>query len=728
MVEPRSEGPECDAGAEAAWAGTMGAVLDAIAFGAGRIGTLGPWQRDIRELLARLGRAGGVSRVTLFEVHEDEEGRPLESCRFDWAAPGVALLSGDPRYRNMPISGDSGEGLEEWSLRRSRGEVVQARRSETSGYNRQIFEEHGTFSFLSVPVFVGSRYWGFVGFDDCREERTWSAPEVKFLSIAAALIGGAIGRAQAQRELRVSQQRHALAALGANDGLWEWDVAQDSAFVSGQGRRLLGLGPCSDEEAFAHLRCRLRPAQGGTLDDFFAACFAERRRRFEVECLCRPTAGEVGGAVAAQTWIVLRGIIIYSVAQPQRLVGSLRDISDRKRAQLEIEHKEHLLRSIVDSVPAIINVKDRQSRYLLMNRYQGEVYGIEPQAAIGLTSSDIVGRAYGDRSREYDLEVLAMGVAQPFMERDFVDSKGQARTWYTAKMPLRGAGGTPEDPLEEIEGVITVALDVTALKAERRARANLSRYVAPALVDLMSSADEPFGPPRQQNAAVLFADLVGFTRLAESWPPHVVFTLLREFHGHAARAVFDTGGTLTKFTGDGFMATFGLPRNTPQDACNALSCARLLKAAVDSFNAWREVAGLPLARIAVGVHYGPLLIGALGSDKRTEVAVIGDTVNVASRLERLVRASAGDIAISETLAQAVLAEAGDDVAVAAQLLEGFAPLPPRRLRGRSQPVGVRIFSGTMAAAPAATAPAAPTAVSPGGGPPLAAAQDGEALA
>lgn len=673
--------------------GSFVAVLEALALGARRIGTLGPWQRDVQELLARLGQAAAVSRVTLFEVHEDVAGRPVESCRFDWAEPGLARLAGDPRYRGMPIWDESGQGLEDWSLRRSRGEVLQVRRSETRGYDRQVFEEHGTFSFLSVPVFVGARYWGFVGFDDCRSERTWGVLEIKALEIAAALIGGAVARADAQRELRVSQQRHALAALGADAGLWEWDLEQGTTFLSRRFRRILGLGPGEAADAFAALRPRLLPAEGGDLEGFFVDCFAARRRTFDVECRLVAASGAEG----EPRWVVLRGIILYAVGRPLRLVGSLRDITDRRRAQLEIERKEHLLRCIVDSVPAIINVKDRQSRYLLMNRYQGEVYGIDPEAAVGLTSSEIVGTEYGDRSREYDLEVLRTGVPQPFAERDFVDVHGRHLTWYTAKTPLFSKGTrAPADAdgaaaaTETVEGVITVALDVSALKAERRARANLARYVAPALVDLMASTDEPFGAPRQRRAAVMFADLVGFTGLAEQRPPHVVFALLREFHGHAARAVFDTGGTLTKFTGDGFMATFGLPDGTGADACNALSCARQLKAAVDSFNAWRSVAQLPVARVAIGLHYGALLIGALGSDKRTEIAVIGDTVNVASRLERLVRTTDGDIAISEALAQAVMEEAG--ATAGEQLLAGFEPLPPRRLRGRSELVGVRILS------------------------------------
>jgi PAS domain S-box-containing protein len=684
LLHPQNGRP---ADLSAAAARKLEAILDAITFGATRIGTPGPWQRHVPELLMRLGQAAEVSRVSLFEVHTGPDGRPVESCRFDWAEPGLARLSNDPRYRNIPITDETGETLDDWSTRRARGEIVKARRSETSGLTRQIFEEHDTYTFISVPIFVGPRWWGFLGFDDCQEEHTWSDLEARVLKIAASLIGGAIGRAEAERELRASQHRYTLAALGSNDGLWEWDIRGRGAFLSNQCRRILGLPLGDDFEAFQHLLGAMRPARGGRLEDHLAACFNNRRRRFEVECLWPGAEPQAGGA---PSWIVLRGIILYGIGEPQRVVGSLRDITDRKHAQLELERMEHLLRTVIDSVPALINVKDTESRYVMMNRFQGELYGVDPRDAVGRTSSDFVGEEYGQRSRDYDLEVLQSGIAQPFTERDFVDVNGELHTWYTAKSPLFDPD--PETADGKPIGVITVALDVAELKAAERARANLSRYVAPALVDLMATAEQPFGPPRQEDAAVLFADLIGFTSLSETWPPQEVFSLLREFHEHAARTVFDTGGTLIKFTGDGIMATFGLPTKTARDATDALACARALVTAVERMNAGRKLAALPGARVAVGVHYGPVLIGALGSDRRTEVAVVGDTVNVANRLERLVRSANGDIAVSQALVEAVKREADGAADSALRLLEGFAPLPPRRLRGRKEATDIWILA------------------------------------
>src|SRR5262249_35022899 len=153
------------------------------------------------------------------------------TCRYDWAEAGLALLSDDRRYENMPILDERG-GLNEWTRQRQRGEVVQALTRDLSGYDRQVFEEHGTLSFLSVPIMLRGSCWGFIGFDDCHVEREWSRIEIDVVRTAASLIAGAMERAWADERLRLSEERYALVARGANDGLWDWDVVQDHAYFS----------------------------------------------------------------------------------------------------------------------------------------------------------------------------------------------------------------------------------------------------------------------------------------------------------------------------------------------------------------------------------------------------------------------------------------------------------------------------------------------------------------
>src|SRR5438477_8398062 len=95
--------------------------------------------------------------------------------------------------------------------------------------------------------------------------------------------------------------------------------------------------------------------------------------------------------------------------------------------------------------------------------------------------------------------------------------------------------------------------------AAERARANLSRYFSPNLVTMLADRDEPLGPVRREMVAVLFLDIVGFTRMAEHLPPEAVVTMLRQFHDRMTGVIFACGGTVEKYIGDAIFAVLGLP-------------------------------------------------------------------------------------------------------------------------------------------------------------------------
>lgn len=670
--------------------GRLQAMLDALGYGAQRIIGGEDWQADIGELLARLGSASEVSRVTLFEAHPGPDGNLVESCRFDWAEPGLAHISGDPRYQNMPITDENkADKLDDWSARRQRGEIVAARFRDTTGYTRAVFEQHGTLSFISVPIHIGTEWWGFLGFDDCKTEREWGELEVELLRAAAAMVAGAIRRSRIQDMLRASEERYSLAVRGTEEGLWDWDIGMASLYVS---PRVCSILPYESVELteMQELSAALLPDDdGNSLMDHLADCFAASRERFAAEYRVRNATPSGFGETAR--WVAARGLIVYCEGRADRVVGTISDITARKCAEIELISRERmleasrrLLREVVDAVPAVINVKDLQSRYLLMNRFQGALYGVEPQDAIGHTSAEFVGETYGGQSSAMDRIVIETGHPLPFSERDFIDVEGRAHTWYTAKLPLADIEGKPE-------GVVTVALDITQLKAMERARAHLARYVTPAVAESLASSTEPFGPPREQDAAILFADIVNSSRLFIEWPPHKVFALLRDVHAIMARIVFESNGTLDKFIGDGVMATFGTPFGGPRDASNGLACAHAIQESIGVWNRHRLEAGEKPVRIAIGVHYGPVIMGNMGDEQRMEFAVIGDTVNVASRLERLARPLNAAIVFSDDLIAAVAREAETEPATAEPLLEGLVKCEPQPIAGRDDPVSVRIL-------------------------------------
>src|SRR5438445_3669385 len=127
--------------------------------------------------------------------------------------------------------------------------------------------------------------------------------------------------------------------------------------------------------------------------------------------------------------------------------------------------------------------------------------------------------------------------------------------------------------------------------AAERARTNLSRYFSPNLVELLAERDEPLGAVRRQTVAVLFVDIVGFTRMAERLAPEAVVTMLRQFHDRMTAQIFACGGTVEKYIGDEIFAVFGLPEATPEDAANALRCADMMIAALADWNIERTQRG-----------------------------------------------------------------------------------------------------------------------------------------
>jgi PAS domain S-box-containing protein len=136
-----------------------------------------------------------------------------------------------------------------------------------------------------------------------------------------------------------------------------------------------------------------------------------------------------------------------------RYEGTVRDITDQKRAEDAVAEGRRLLQQVIDTVPAMINVKDRQLRYVLMNRYMAGIFGVEPADAIGRTTTDLMSRYGARKTDENDKRVLASGKGLGFYEEEYLDSSGNLRQWLVNKLPLLDADG-------EIEQIVTVALDI----------------------------------------------------------------------------------------------------------------------------------------------------------------------------------------------------------------------------------------------------------------------------
>ena len=206
-------------------------------------------------------------------------------------------------------------------------------------------------------------------------------------------------------------------------------------------------------------------------------------------------------------------------------------------------------------------------------------------------------------------------------------------------------------------GFAGVACDVSIERRERgRMRATLERYVSRDVVrEIAENPDsylQSLGGQRKEMV-VLFSDLKGFTSDSERLDPAEMVTLLNEYFREMVGVVFAHSGTLDKFIGDALMATWGGLRavDREEDAQNAVLAAFKMQEQLATINERRTAAGITPWGSGIGITYGPAIFGNIGSHQRMDMTVIGDTVNLASRIEGLTRIYGCDILVDERVAR-----------------------------------------------------------------------------
>lgn len=219
------------------------------------------------------------------------------------------------------------------------------------------------------------------------------------------------------------------------------------------------------------------------------------------------------------------------------------------------------------------------------------------------------------------------------------------------------AAFTP-DHLEMISAVAALtAVTVETVKAHKRlareevARANYSRFMPEYVVQQLLKDPDSFQlGGANQLITVLFADIRGFTAISENENPENVVKLLNQYFTAMSEIIFEHGGTLDKYIGDGLMALFGAPTATMDDARNALKAAVAMQRELIELKMRLNEQGFSAIEIGIGLHTGVATVGYIGSERRSEYTAIGDTVNLASRLES--NTKGGQILISEATARA----------------------------------------------------------------------------
>jgi adenylate cyclase len=201
-------------------------------------------------------------------------------------------------------------------------------------------------------------------------------------------------------------------------------------------------------------------------------------------------------------------------------------------------------------------------------------------------------------------------------------------------------------------GVASAAIEngqlADRLRREALVLSNFQRYFSPDLAkQIADHGEEVKLGGAKRDVVILFSDIRGFTSMSEKMDPDDVAHLMREYFTEMVEIIFRNGGTLDKFIGDAIMALWGAPFGTPDDADKAITAAIEMQRKLVELNQHWSSTGKPPIQIGVGINFGTVFAGNIGSEQRLEYTVLGDAVNTASRL--CSAAAKGEIVISDIL-------------------------------------------------------------------------------
>jgi adenylate cyclase len=214
---------------------------------------------------------------------------------------------------------------------------------------------------------------------------------------------------------------------------------------------------------------------------------------------------------------------------------------------------------------------------------------------------------------------------------------------------------------------------VDGLKERDNLRTTFGKYMTQTVMDHLLAGKVSLGGELLQ-VTILFSDIRSFTTISEKMDPQALVALLNEYFTEMVGIVMQEGGVVDKYIGDAIMAVFGAPVPKPEDAVNAVRAAVRMRQALVTLNKRLEARGIPELRTGIGIHTGEVVAGNIGSEKRMEYTVIGDPVNLASRLE----SSTKDLGVNVLISEETY-ELTKDVVTTRQVRE-------ITVKGRKQPV------------------------------------------
>ena len=305
-------------------------------------------------------------------------------------------------------------------------------------------------------------------------------------------------------------------------------------------------------------------------------------------------------------------------------------------------YNESILRSMATGVVTV----DPDGRVGSVNPAFEAIFGLQTNWATSPRVEQFLGASNESLIAQLR-RCAAAGEAYKAYDLKYVLPTGDPISVNLSVVPLRDSKQNPM-------GIVAVAEDITK---EQRLMSTLCRYVTREVAEyVLKDRDKLKLGGNRQEVSVLFCDIRGFTTLTEEYAPEDLVGLLNEYFSLMVREIFNQQGTLDKFIGDAVMAVFGAPITRADDPLRAVRAALGMRHALKAFNLRQTRAQKPTVETGIGICHGEAISGNIGSEERMEFTVIGDPVNIASRLEGLTKASGFKILIDDTVFQRVKGE------------------------------------------------------------------------
>jgi PAS domain S-box-containing protein len=384
-----------------------------------------------------IGRATNVDRVYYFENSIDDESRQLiTNQKVEWVAEDMEPQIDNPDLQNIPLSIYS--DLEK-SLKIGKPFSAIVDQIEEEGV-KKLLESQGIKSILMFPVMVNRNFFGFIGFDDCTNKREWSEAEVHILQSLISQISQFIEKNEIKNLLDRTYRQ-------AKIGTWEMDLETDTFHWSSITKEIFDLGENEIPDRILAERAFFRPEdRKKILKAVEETTQTGKPYDFEVEVLT---------SKGKKKWVRDTGQAEFQDGKAVRIHGTVQDIDERKRAELESEKNKMLLEAITGQTDVSILVRNKNGEHLFVNEKWKRVFGFEKIDVVGKKVNDLFDKSIADHITKKDHEIINSGKQQLFEER--VLTIDGYRYFMVNKFPLKGIQG-----MEEAVGGI--GTDITELK------------------------------------------------------------------------------------------------------------------------------------------------------------------------------------------------------------------------------------------------------------------------